>query len=135
MSDYTQFTQALEKAIKTNIKLSHISNLVSKGFNQVAFSVSSKGVIMFSFGGHRTNVEVFNSLDSFYKESGQLLTHEPLGYAITNSSVDAERSVPKEGIPRTYQVILDATSDSTYRCKIKVPREVTKGSIQKGFAQ
>lgn len=51
MIDYSQFKQALEISLKHNLKLSHINNMVSKGYNKVEFRQSGSGVMTFRFFG------------------------------------------------------------------------------------
>lgn len=122
MIDYSQFTQALEVCVKHNIKLSHISNLVSKGYNKVEFLQSGGGVLTFRFFGKNISTAPFKSRDSFYEESKSLVSQEPLAYAILNSCIDAENSTIDLGVPQTYKVILKVSGESSYRCTINVPR-------------
>lgn len=122
MIDYSQFTQALEMCVKHNIKLSHISNLVSKGYNKVEFLQSGSGVLTYRFFGRQPFTDVFKSRDYFYKESKGLFSQESLAYAILNSCIDAENSTIDLGIPQTYKVILEVSGDSSYRCTINVPK-------------
>lgn len=122
MIDYSQFTQALEICVKHNINLSHISNLVSKGYNKVEFLQSGSGVLTFSFFGRQPFTAVFKSRENFYNESKSLVSQEPLAYAILNSCIDAENSTIDLGIPQTYRVILEVSGESSYRCTISVPK-------------
>lgn len=122
MIDYSQFTQALEICVKHNIKLSHISNLVNKGYNKVEFLQSGSGVLTFRFFGKNISTAPFKSRDSFYKESKSLVSQEPLAYAILNSCIDAENSTIDLGIPQTYKVVLEVSGDSAYSCTINVHR-------------
>ena len=122
MIDYSQFTQALEICVKHNIKLSHISNLVSKGYNKVEFLQSGSGVLTYRFFGRQPFTDVFKSREDFYKESKGLVSQEPLAYAILNSCIDAENSTIVLGIPQTYKVILEVSGESSYRCTINVPK-------------
>ena len=122
MNSYQQFTQALEISVKHNIKLSHISNLVSKGYDKVEFLQSGSGVLTFRFFGKSISTAPFKSRDSFYKESKSLVSQEPLAYAILNSCIDAENSTIDLGVPQTYKVVLEVSGDSSYRCTINVPR-------------
>ena len=121
MIDYSQFKQALEISLKHNIKLSHISNLVSKGYNKVELLVNSN-LIDFRFWGHHFHSQHFKPRDSFFKESKLLLSQEPLGYALLNSCIDAENSTLDLGIPQTYKVILEVSGESSFRCTISVPK-------------
>lgn len=123
MSDYQQFKQALEISVKHNIKLSHISNLVNKGYDKVEFLQSGSGVLTFRFFGKSISTAPFKSRDSFYEESKSLVSQEPLAYAILNSCIDAENSTIDLGIPQTYKVILEVSGDSSFRCTISIPRD------------
>ena len=122
MLDYSQFTQALEVCVKHNIKLSHISNLVSKGYNKVEFLRSGSGVMTFRFFGRQPFTAVFKSREDFYNESKSLGSQEHLTYAILNSCIDAENSTIDLGIPQTYKVILEVSGESSFRCTISVPK-------------
>lgn len=122
MREYQQFTQALEISVKHNIKLSHISNLASKGYNKVEFRQSGSGVLTFRFFGRQPFTAVFKSRENFYKESKSFGSQEPLAYAILNSCIDAENSTIDLGIPQTYKVILEVSGESSYRCTINVPK-------------
>ena len=122
MINYSQFTQALEISVKHNIKLSHISSLVSKGYNRIEFLQSGSGVLTFRFFGKNISTAPFKSRDSFYNESKSLVSQEPLAYAILNSCIDAENSTIDLGIPQTYKVVLEVSGDSAYSCTINVPR-------------
>lgn len=121
MIDYSQFKQALEISVKHNIKLSHISSLVSKGYNKVELLVNLN-LIDFRFWGHHFHSQHFKPRESFFKESKLLLSQEPLGYAILNSCIDAENSTIDLGIPQTYRVILEVSGESSFRCTISVPK-------------
>lgn len=121
MRDYSQFKEALEVSVKYNIKLSHISNLVSKGFTKVELLVNSD-LIDFRFWGNHLHSQHFKPRESFSKESKLLHSQEYLGYALLNSCIDAENSTIDLGIPQTYKVILEVSGDSSYRCTISVPR-------------
>lgn len=122
MIDYSQFKQALEISVKHNIKLSHISNLASKGFNKVEFRQSGSGVMTFRFFGRQPFTAVFKSRENFYNESPSLGSQEPLAYAILNSCIDSENATIDLGIPQTYKVILEVSGESSYRCTINVPK-------------
>ena len=122
MINYKQFTQSLEISVKHNIKLSHISNLASKGYNKVEFLQSGSGVMTFRFFGRQPFTAVFKSKENFYDESKSFGSQEPLSYAILNSCIDAENSTINLGIPQTYKVILEVSGDSSYRCTINVPK-------------
>ena len=122
MIDYSQFTQALGICVKHNIKLSHISSLVSKGYDKVEFLQSGSGVLTFRFFGKSISTAPFKSRDSFYEESKSLVSQEPLAYAILNSCIDAENSTIDLGVPQTYKVVLEVSGDSSYRCTINVPK-------------
>lgn len=122
MIDYSQFKQDLEISLKRNIKLSHISNLASKGYNKIEFLQSGSGVLTYKFFGRQPFTDVFKSREAFYKESKGLVSQEPLAYAILNSCIDAENSTIDLGIPQTYKVILEVSGDSSYRCTINVPK-------------
>lgn len=122
MIDYTQFKQALETSVKYGIKLSHISNLASKGYNKVEFIQNGSGVLTFRFWGQYPHSQSFMSKEQFYNESKSLASQEPLGYAILNSCIDAENSTIDLGIPQTYKVILEVSGESSYRCTINVPK-------------
>ena len=122
MIDYSQFTQALEICVKHNIKLSHISSLVSKGYDKVEFLQSGSGVLTFRFFGKSISTAPFKSRDSFYEESKSLVSQEPLAYAILNSCIDAENSTIDLGVPQTYKVVLKVSGGSSYRCTINVPK-------------
>lgn len=122
MIDYSQFKQALEISLKHNIKLSHISNLASKGYNKVEFLQSGSGVLTYRFFGRQPFTDVFKSREDFYKGSKGLVSQEPLAYAILNSCIDAENSTIDLGIPQIYKVILEVSGDSSYRCTINVPK-------------
>ena len=122
MNSYQQFTQALEISVKHNIKLSHISSLVSKGYNRVEFLQSGSGVLTFRFFGKNISTAPFKSRDSFYEESKSLVSQEPLAYAILNSCIDAENSTIDLGIPQTDKVIIEVSCNSAYSCTINVPR-------------
>lgn len=65
MIDYSQFKQALEISLKHNIKLSHISNLVNKGYNKVEFLQSGSGVLTYRFFGRQPFTDVFKSREDF----------------------------------------------------------------------
>ena len=121
MRDYSQFKEALEVSVKYNIKLSHISNLVSKGFTKVELLVNSD-LIDFRFWGHHLHSQHFKPRESFFKESKLLHSQEPLGYALLNSCIDAENSTIDLGIPQTYKVVLEVSGESSYRCTINVPK-------------
>lgn len=121
MRDYQQFKEALEICVKNNIKLSHISNLASKGYNKVEFLQSGSGVMTFRFFGRQPFTAVFKSKENFYNESKSLASQEPLAYAILNSCIDAENSTIDLGIPQTYKVLLEVSGESSYRCTISVP--------------
>lgn len=122
MIDYSQFKQALEISLKHNIKLSHISNLASKGYNKVEFLQSGSGVLTYRFFGRQPFTDIFKSREDFYKGSKSLVSQEPLAYAILNSCIDAENSTIDLGIPQIYKVILEVSGDSSYRCTINVPK-------------
>lgn len=122
MIDYSQFKQALEISLKHNIKLSHISKLVSKGYNKVEFLQSGSGVMTFRFFGRQPFTDVFKSRENFYNESKSFGSQEPLTYAILNSCIDAENSTIDLGIPQTYKVILEVSGESSFRCTISVPK-------------
>lgn len=122
MIDYSQFKQALEISLKQNIKLSHISNLASKGYNKVEFLQSGSSVMTFRFFGRQPFTDVFKSREEFYKESKSLVSQEPLAYAILNSCIDSENATIDLGIPQTYRVILEVSGESSFRCTISVPR-------------
>lgn len=122
MRDYSQFKEALEVSVKYNIKLSHINNLVSKGYNKVEFRQSGSGVLTFSFFGRQPFTAVFKSRENFYNESKSFGSQEPLVYAILNSCIDSENATIDLGIPQTYKVILEVSGKSSYRCTINVPR-------------
>ena len=122
MIDYSQFKQALEISLKHNIKLSHISNLASKGYNKVEFLQSGSSVMTFRFFGRQPFTDVFKSREEFYKESKSLVSQEPLAYAILNSCIDSENATIDLGIPQTYRVILKVSGESSFRCTISVPR-------------
>ena len=122
MIDYSQFTQALEVCVKHNIKLSHISNLVSKGYNKVEFRQSGSGVMTFRFFGRQPFTDVFKSRENFFNESKSLGSQEPLTYAILNSCIDSENATIDLGIPQTYKVVLEVSGESSYRCTINVPK-------------
>lgn len=122
MIDYSQFTQALEVCVKHNIKLSHISNLASKGYNKVEFLQSGSGVMTFRFFGLQPFTAVFKSRENFFNESKSLGSKEPLTYAILNSCIDLENATIDLGIPQIYKVILEVSGDSSYRCTINVPK-------------
>ena len=121
MREYQQFTQALEISVKHNIKLSHVSNLASKGYNKVEFLQSGSGVMTFRFFGRQPFTAVFKSRENFYNESPSLGSQEPLSYAILNSCIDSENATIDLGIPQTYKVILEVSGESSYRCTINVP--------------
>ncbi len=121
MIDYQQFKQALEISIKYNIKLSHISNMVNKGFTKAELLVNSD-LIDFRFWGHHLHSQHFKPKESFFQESKLLHSQEPLGYALLNSCIDAEKSTIDLGIPQTYKVIIEVSGDSSYRCTISIPR-------------
>ena len=133
MIDYSQFTQALEICVKHNIKLSHISSLVSKGIRKVELVITPSGLINFRFWGHHLSTANFNSKDSFLNESKSLASQEPLGYALLNSCINAEESSFKYGIPKAYKVVVEVSGDSSYRCTIKVPRTIGKGEVVRGL--
>lgn len=122
MIDYSQFTQALEVCVKHNIKLSHISNLVSKGYNKVEFRQSGSGVMTFRFFGRQPFTAVFKSRENFFNESKSLGSQEPLTYAILNSCIDSENATIDLGIPQTYKVVLEVSGESSYRCTINFPK-------------
>lgn len=122
MIDYSQFTQALEVCVKHSIKLSHISNLVSKGYNKVEFRQSGSGVMTFRFFGRQPFTAVFKSRENFFNESKSLGSQEPLTYAILNSCIDSENATIDLGIPQTYKVVLEVSGESSYRCTINVPK-------------
>ena len=122
MIDYSQFKQALDISLKHNIKLSHISNLASKGYNKVEFLQSGSSVMTFRFFGRQPFTDVFKSREEFYKESKSLVSQEPLAYAILNSCIDSENATIDLGIPKTYRVILEVSGESSFRCTISVPR-------------
>ena len=122
MIDYSQFKQALEISLKHNIKLSHISNLASKGYNKVEFLQSGSSVMTFRFFGQQPFTDIFKSREEFYKESKSLVSQEPLAYAILNSCIDSENATIDLGIPQTYRVILEVSGESSFRCTISVPR-------------
>ena len=122
MIDYSQFTQALEICVKHNIKLSHISNLVNKGYNKVEFLWASGGMLDFRFWGHNLRSQSFKSIERFYNESKGLGSQEPLAYALLNSCIDAENSCLDLGIPQNYKIILEVSGESSYSCKISIPR-------------
>lgn len=122
MIDYSQFTQALEVCVKHSIKLSHISNLVSKGYNKVEFRQSGSGVMTFRFFGRQPFTAVFKSRENFFNESKSLDSQEPLAYAILNSCIDSENATIDLGIPQTYKVVLEVSGESSYRCTINVPK-------------
>ena len=124
MIDYSQFTQALEVCVKHNIKLSHISNLVSKGYNKVEFRQSGSGVMTFRFFGRQPFTAVFKSRENFFNESKSLGSQEPLTYALLNSCIDAENSTIDLGIPQTYKVILEVSGESSYRCTVSIRKGV-----------
>jgi len=107
---------------KHNIKLSHISNLASKGYNKVEFLQSGSGVLTYRFFGRQPFTDIFKSREDFYKGSKGLVSQEPLAYAILNSCIDAENSILDLGIPQTYKIILEVSGDSSYRCTINVPK-------------
>lgn len=119
MRDYSQFKEALEVSVKYNIKLSHISNLVSKGFTKAELLVNSD-LIDFRFWGHHLHSQHFKPRESFFKESKLLHSQEPLGYALLNSCIDAEKSTIDLGIPQTYKVILEVSGESSYRCTVSI---------------
>lgn len=123
MIDYSQFKQALELSLKHNLKLSHISNLVSKGFTKVELLVNSD-LIDFRFWGHHLLTQHFKPKESFFTESKLLHSQEPLGYALLNSCIDAENSTIDLGIPQTYKVILEVSGESSYRCTISIRKGV-----------
>ena len=122
MINYSQFTQALEVCVKHSIKLSHISNLVSKGYNKVEFRQSGSGVMTFRFFGRQPFTAVFKSRENFFNESKSLGSQEPLTYAILNSCIDSENATIDLGIPQTYKVVLEVSGESSYRCTINVPK-------------
>ena len=122
MRGYQQFTQALEISVRHNIKLSHISNLASKGYNKVEFRQSGSGVLTFSFFGCQPFTAVFKSRENFYNESKSFGSQEPLVYAILNSCIDSENVTIDLGIPQTYKVTLEVSGESSFRCTINVPR-------------
>lgn len=122
MIDYSQFTQALEVCVKHSIKLSHISNLVSKGYNKVEFRQSGSGVMTFRFFGRQPFTAVFKSRENFFNESKSLGSQEPLTYAILNSCIDSENATIDLGIPQTYKVVLEVSGESSYSCTINVPK-------------
>lgn len=122
MRDYQQFTQALEISVKHNLKLSHISNLASKGYNKVEFLQSGSGVMTYRFFGRQPFTAVFKSRENFYNESPSLGSQEPLAYAILNSCIDSENATIDLGIPQTYRVILEVSGESSFRCTINVPK-------------
>ena len=121
MIDYSQFTQALEICVKHNIKLSHISSLVSKGYDKVEFLQSGSGVLTFRFFGKSISTAPFKSRDSFYKESKLLVSQEPLAYALVDSCVDAEKSATK-GVPSSYKIVIYITDAEVFRYKVAVPQ-------------
>ena len=123
MIDYSQFKQALEISLKHNIKLSHISNMVSKGFTKAELLVNSD-LIDFRFWGHHLHTQHFKPKESFFKESKLLHSQEPLGYALLNSCIDAENSTIDLGIPQTYKVILEVSGESSYRCTVSIRKGV-----------
>lgn len=122
MIDYQQFKQALKISLKHNLKLSHISNFTSKGYNKVEFLQSGSGVLTYRFFGRQPFTDIFKSREDFYKGSKGLVSQEPLAYAILNSCIDSENSTLDLGIPQTYKVILEVSGDSSYRCTISVPK-------------
>lgn len=122
MKDYQQFQEALEISLKHNLKLSHISNFTSKGYNKVEFLQSGSGVMTFRFFGRQPFTAVFKSRENFFNESKSLGSQEPLTYAILNSCIDSENATIDLGIPQTYKVILEVSGESSYRCTINVPR-------------
>lgn len=122
MREYQQFTQSLKISVKHNIKLSHISNLASKGYNKVEFRQSGSGVLTYRFFGRQPFTAVFKSRENFYNESPSLGSQEPLAYAILNSCIDSENATIDLGIPQTYKVILEVSGESSYRCTINVPK-------------
>lgn len=69
MREYQQFTQALEISVKRNIKLSHISNLASKGYNKVEFLQSGSSAMTYRFFGRQPFTAVFKSRENFFNES------------------------------------------------------------------
>lgn len=123
MIDYSQFTQALGVCVKHNIKLSHINNMVSKGFTKVELLVNSD-LIDFRFWGHHLLTQHFKPKESFFTESKLLHSQEPLGYALLNSCIDAENSTIDLGIPQTYKVILEVSGESSYRCTVSIRKGV-----------
>lgn len=122
MIDYRQFQEALEISLKHNLKLSHISNFTSKGYNKVEFLQSGSGVMTFRFFGRQPFTAVFKSRENFFNESKSLGSQEPLTYAILNSCIDSENATIDLGIPQTYKVILEVSGESSYRCTINVPK-------------
>lgn len=122
MREYQQFTQSLEISLKHNIKLPHISNLASKGYNKVEFLQSGSDVMTFRFFGRQPFTAVFKSRENFFNESKSLGSQEPLTYAILNSCIDSENATIDLGIPQTYRVILEVIGESSFRCTINVPR-------------
>lgn len=123
MIDYSQFTQALEVCVKHNIKLSHINNMVSKGFTKAELLVNPD-LIDFRFWGHHLHTQHFKPKESFFTESKLLHSQEPLGYALLNSCIDAENSTIDLGIPQTYKVILEVSGESSYRCTVSIRKGV-----------
>ena len=119
MIDYSQFKQALEISLKHNLKLSHINNMVSKGFTKAELLVNPD-LTDFRFCGHHLHTQHFKPKESFFTESKLLHSQEPLGYALINSCIDAENSSIDLGIPQTYKVILEVSGESSYRCTISV---------------
>lgn len=122
MIDYQQFQEALEISLKHNLKLSHISNFTSKGYNKVEFLQSGSGVMTFRFFGRQPFTAVFKSRENFFNESKSLGSQEPLTYAILNSCIDSENATIDLGIPQTYKVILEVSGESSYRCTVSVPK-------------
>jgi hypothetical protein len=123
MIEYRQFQEALEISLKHNLKLSHINNMVSKGFTKAELLVNPN-LIDFRFWGHHLHTQHFKPRESFFTESKLLHSQEPLGYALLNSCIDAENSTIDLGIPQTYKVILEVSGESSYRCTVNVPKGV-----------
>lgn len=133
MNSYPQFTQTLERSVKSNITLSHIRSLVNKGLHKVELVITPSGLINFRFWGHHLSTANFNSKDSFLNESKSLASQEPLGCALLNSCINAEESSFIFGIPKAYTVVVEVSGDSSYRCTVKVPRTLGKGAVIRGF--
>lgn len=88
------------------------------GFSSVRLQIFSDGKIRIVFGGERSYISGFSSLEDFYKRSEYLENREGFCYALLDSCVSAEKSATGD-IPKAYKVLCSIADNGDFSYKIE----------------